>query len=154
MKNNQLGFNLLYVLLILALGIGGAVGWRYYERHQAEERQRVARAEQQKALAALETVLGKWIDAAKLAGSTSRVALAQPVASLQSLKREAEGIFVPSCLDPAKLQLVTGMQLVVDGFIKFMANDYALEAIKPEDLFISAAERLKVYHQEKSRCSP
>ena len=140
-------------MLIVAVALGGAVAWRYYERRQAEEQQRIARAGQQKALAALETTLGKWVDAAKLAGSTPRVALAQPVASLQSLKREAEGIPVPSCLDPAKQQQVAGMQLVVDGFIKFMANDYALSDVKPEDLFTAAGERFKAYHEEKKRCS-
>ncbi|QIL81760.1 hypothetical protein G7047_18945 [Diaphorobacter sp. HDW4A] len=44
----------------------------------------------------------RWADAERLAFSTSRIALAMPIANLQALKREVEAMDVPSCLNQAK----------------------------------------------------
>lgn len=65
----------------------------------------------------------RWIDAEKLASSTSRIALAGPVGALQELRRQAEGLRPASCLADAHKSLVSLVGASVDGYISFMRHD-------------------------------
>lgn len=64
----------------------------------------------------------KWKDAIQVAQRTSRIGLATPVAALQALKREAEGLIVPDCLKNGKVNLLEAMKLEIDGFLAFMGD--------------------------------
>jgi len=64
----------------------------------------------------------KWKDGIEVAQRTSRVGLATPVATLQALRREAEGLIVPDCLKNGKANLLEAMKLEIDGFLAFMGD--------------------------------
>jgi hypothetical protein len=64
----------------------------------------------------------RWADAEKLALSTSRIALAQPVAALQSLQREIETAPVDACMATPRDHLKTLVKQNVDVMIDFMGR--------------------------------
>lgn len=67
----------------------------------------------------------KWDDAVTLAGSTARINLDGPVSTMQNIKREAELLIVPLCLERPKSLLLSSMDLRIDGFIEFMQEHEA-----------------------------
>ena len=81
-----------------------------------------ARTSVQKATDGLDNLYKRWKDAALLAGATSRIALAGPMASLQAIKRETEALEVSACLTPAKTKLIAGMTAFIDGMVTFMQD--------------------------------
>lgn len=62
----------------------------------------------------------KFGEAVNLAGSTGRIALASPVATLQRIKQETENVETTGCLSPAKQDTITAMNYCIEGFMKFM----------------------------------
>ncbi|MBB4845002.1 hypothetical protein HNP55_003548 [Paucibacter oligotrophus] len=64
----------------------------------------------------------RWADADRLARTTGRIALAGPVANLQSLQREAEAVVVPECLFPASKALTTLITKSTEAIIEFMGK--------------------------------
>lgn len=74
------------------------------------------------AIAALNAQYMKWQDASRLAGTTARIALSQPVANLQAIKQETSALQVPGCLGAARIRLIGGMDLTIEGFMKFMVD--------------------------------
>lgn len=62
----------------------------------------------------------RWIDAEKLAASTARIAVAQPVSALQVIHREVEALTVASCATDSKKALVSLTKRSVDTMIQFM----------------------------------
>lgn len=93
---------------------------------QAEELRRQQELEEVRRAAAAKSTLEKlylrWQDAERLALSTPFLALSGPVATLQSLRREAEDIDVPPCLLVARAKLAGGMKRTVDGFLSGMGD--------------------------------
>jgi hypothetical protein len=79
--------------------------------------------------AALIGIYRRWIDAERLAGATGRIALATPVAALQSLQREAESVRVAECVVYAKAGLVRLIKGSVDAYIDFMHNNRELTSV-------------------------
>lgn len=75
------------------------------------------------AAAPLLTIYRRWLDAERLAMSTSRIALAGPVASMQAVQREAEGVSVPACLGDAKKALVDLSAQSTTALIEFMRKN-------------------------------
>lgn len=71
----------------------------------------------------------RWADADKLARTTPRVALAGPVASLQALQREAEGMSVAECLAPAGKALTTLVTRSTESIIEFMGRREATNMV-------------------------
>lgn len=72
---------------------------------------------------------GRWSDALKLASSTGRIALAQPVKDLQALKREFEQ-HQPSnfCEQQMYENLSQSYDHTITGFLDFMTNkEYSTE---------------------------
>lgn len=65
----------------------------------------------------------RWADAERLALSTSRIALSGPVAALQALRRESEGLSVYQCVDEARKILVELVKKSSEGLLDFMAKD-------------------------------
>lgn len=70
----------------------------------------------------VDDLYAKWKDAIQVAQRTSRIGLATPVATLQALKRDAEGLIVPDCLKNGKVNLLDAMKLEIEGFLAFMGD--------------------------------
>lgn len=64
----------------------------------------------------------EWDDADKLAGSTSRIALAPQVAQLQCIRRDVQAQEYPPCGQDAQTKLVAMMDLTIQGYIDFLAQ--------------------------------
>ena len=74
------------------------------------------------AIASINAVRVRWDDAVKLAHTTARIALAGPVANLQSIKREISAMTVPTCLTSPKEKLAASMDTTINGFMQFMQD--------------------------------
>lgn len=131
------------VLVVLAVGAVGALGGWYGSKagktqgdtravasEKSEEATFIKRQEEEKnkkvlekATADLNRLRERWRDASELAGSTARIALANPVAALQALRRETTEMVVPACLDDAKAELSDAIDQEIQGFMAFMQDD-------------------------------
>lgn len=129
------------------------------QRKIAEEREALVKRQEdekrkgdlEKAIASLKLIHGRWQDAERLAQSTARIALAQPVSTLQQIKRETDGILVPPCLDAAKSHLISGMNWTIEGFIQFMTDKKFSEITTPP-FFSSAKKEFSEYEKTKDAC--
>lgn len=181
MKNraaHHQGGSVWVILLVLCAIVIGS--WQYSE-HKAEKKriaaEAIAKAEQQKRDAeraelekrlaqekqqqdaltasnkALDTLLSRWDDAIKVAGTTGRIALAGPVSTLQGIRREAEAMTVSPCMDPAKALMVASMQHSIDGFITFMRNEMKIGDTLAKIDFDEAAKKLAEFKVARGGCS-
>jgi Domain of unknown function (DUF4124) len=82
----------------------------------------------QQGLAAFRQLEGRWWDAAHLANATSRSALAGPVGQLQSLKQAMQDLAVPPCLVRAKERTLTGMGVMITGYLAGMKGLVPLDS--------------------------
>lgn len=166
------------ILLVLIAIVAGA--WQYSEHQadkkriaaevlaQAEQRRRDAeRAELEKRLAeerqkqdalmaaskALDSLLSRWDDAVKIAGTTGRIAMSGPVSTLQSIRREAEALTVSPCMDTAKALLLASMQHSIDGFLTFMRNELSMGAALAKFDFDEAAKKFAEFKAAREGCS-
>jgi hypothetical protein len=105
------GFAVLCIVLI-----AGGVGWHYFYGPCGVTRVQTASEK-------LTDQNQAFDDAYNIASSTSRIALAQPVAELQSILRETEIVPVPACMEVAKTELTLSMDAAVKGFLAFMADE-------------------------------
>ncbi len=98
----------------------------------------------------LNNIEQRWIDASTLISSTSRIALAPQVANLQEMKRDLKAIEVSECLTPAKNELNEYMEMEIDIYLKFMADQlsdsYALSQKQ------KMQEKVTKYKTLKSQC--
>lgn len=92
----------------------------------------------------------RWIDTSTLISSTSRIALAPQVANLQGMKRDLNAIEVGECLIPAKNELNDYMEMEIEVYLKFMADNlsdsYAASQKK------KMLEKVNNYRTLKSKC--
>lgn len=87
----------------------------------------------------MSAVVDKWNDAFAIAESSARISLADPVASLQEVKREAGAITPPACMADYHDNTVDAMDTLVTMFLDFMSDpDYDFEENGLE-LFVSMA---------------
>ncbi len=91
-------------------------------------------------------VMNKWDDAAKVADSTSRIALSAPVTRLQEIKREAESLMVPQKYKACHPHLLNYMNNLIEGYLSFMRNEESIV----EQFFIKGYSELR----ECSSCFP
>jgi len=177
----QRGRVLWVVLLGAALAVGGAWKYRQGQnekraqaqqveaqriqqenetRAQAERKEleaRIAKEKQQRdaltsSLTAIDALVARWVDAVKVAGTTSRIALGPQVAALQAIKREAEQLTVPPCLDQGKADLVQAMTATVDGFLTFMRNELNIGQQLSKADFEASARHMESYKSGRSSC--
>lgn len=101
-------------------------------------------------IADLEAVFDEWDDANKIAGSTSRIGLAGPVAELQKIRRSVTDMNPPECAREVETLLVNHMDKTIDGYLSFMADEpdatvsrHFDEASKLQDDFLWAFTLLK-----------
>lgn len=67
---------------------------------------------------------GRWSDAFRVAGSTSRIALSQPVRDMQQIKRDLEShITKTDCEAKMKQELLRSYDFSIDGFLQFMQKN-------------------------------
>ena len=125
------------------------------ERKAVEGRQVDAKKRQdalQVSLRAVDDLLARWGDAMQIASSTSRVALATPVGVLQSIKREAEQLTVPPCLDSGKAELVKSMEASVEGYLVFMRNEAQLGNELAKVYFDQAGASMDTFKNARLAC--
>ncbi len=73
--------------------------------------------------AQLLAVYQRWIDAERLAMSTSRIALAVPASTLQALRREIQGMQVAACLEDARQSLEVLIHKSAEAVLQFMGKE-------------------------------
>ena len=125
------------------------------ERKAIEQRQVAAKQKQdvlKVSLQAVDDLLGRWEDAMKVAGSTARMALSTPVGVLQSIKREAEQLTVPPCLDGGKTELVKAMEASVEGYLIFMRNEAQLGNELAKGYFDQAGASMDAFKNARLAC--
>lgn len=74
-------------------------------------------------LDALGDIPAEWDDAVELAYSTPRIQLSGRIMDLQSIKRAADRLDVPSCGVEANEALVKQMESRIAGFVAFMSEE-------------------------------
>lgn len=165
-------------MLVLALALVGA--WRYAV-HKAEKRQLAQESKQkqdeeriregerrelerrieedkkqhdvlQASSSALDSLLARWSDAAQVASTTSRIALSGPVATMQSLRREAEQLKVSPCMDLAKAHLVASMGDAIEAFLVFMRNEMGLGEAMAQSHFADSRTNLQAFKAARADC--
>jgi hypothetical protein len=95
-------------------------------------------------LESIEPLLEKWDDANQLAGSTSRIALSGPVATLQEIKQEAAELDSPTCAEFVSSTLSDYMDLTIESYLAFMTeepDDFVQLTIILTDVMESEADR-------------
>lgn len=125
------------------------------ERKAMEERLAKEKAQRDAlstALKAVDDVVARWNDALKLASTTSRISLSGPVASLQSIKRDAEQLTVPPCLDQGRVDLVRSMSSTEKGFLVFMRNELRLGDVLAQGDFEEAAKAMDAFKKSRAAC--
>ena len=66
----------------------------------------------------------KWSDAIKVASSTSRIALSQPVKDMQEIKRSLNAKTTNTyCEAKMKAELINSYDYAIDGFLQFMQKN-------------------------------
>lgn len=95
-------------------------GYFTYAERQAKEAERAAN---RASIDAIVAAANRWDDAVKLAQSTPRIALAGPLGSMQSLRREVETMSVSACVIPARDALASAMTSQLNGFLAFMGQN-------------------------------
>ena len=175
---SQRGYVIWVILLVLVAAVLGA--WRYSEHRAAQkqiakevaERQvQQTRAEQERkaveerlakekaqrdalstSLKAVDDVVARWNDALKIASTSSRVSLPGPVATLQAIRRDAEQIVAPPCLDVGKAELIKSMSSTEQGFLVFMRNELKLGDVLSKGDFDDAAKAMAAFKRERETC--
>lgn len=126
------------------------------EREALEEQANKAKKGQNdplaQALKRFDDLDARFTDARKVAESTSRIALSQPVAALQALQREASDLQAPPCLEQGKTSLVQAMKETVDGYLVFMQNPAKMGAELAQTHLTTAETMLETYHKARATC--
>ncbi len=125
------------------------------ERKAVEDRQ-AQEKEQKDALASslkdVDSMVRRWDDAVKLAGTTGRINLSGPVSTLQAVKRDAEQLVVPPCLDTGKAELVKSMSQTIEGFLVFMRNELKLGETLAQIHFDEAKTAMSAFQRARASC--
>ena len=175
---HQSGNTLLVIAIVLMVGLGGAIYMnesRKAAATQKAQREADLKAQQDRAererealrkaaedakakdilvttLKSVDEVMARWNDAAALAGNTSRMALSTPLAALQAVKRDAAALTVPPCLTEGKAAMVKGMELMLEGYLEFMANTAKMGDILARAKFEEAKPEFDRYKAARAAC--
>lgn len=120
--------------ILIALGLVallGAGGWYALDSGMfvASPAEQTATAERRCADAStayrdeIQPLAQEWEDAVKLAGQTSRMALPGQVSAMQAIRRKADAMAPPACLEKTHGHLIASMDASIDGFLSFMSQD-------------------------------
>lgn len=95
-----------------------------------------------------------WADAVLVSGASARIALAQPMAKLLELKREAESQVFSECLDRANKHRIKHMGLYINAMEIFMLDTSKLAQYRMEPLIVESTKELKTYQSDLKVCDP
>lgn len=99
----------------------------------------------------LNKIILEWTDAATIAGATSRIALSQPVAKMQEIKRNISTKKYQGCAESTRLLYVDAMTTNIDAYLTFMrGSEYELEAATK---MIDYRKQLELAESEKKSCT-
>lgn len=139
-----------FVALLVAL-VGAYATWSAYQKSHLRAAHQAAVAA---SIANMDKAQSQWVDAMRVAGAAPRVALAGPVAGLQSIRQTVMGLDVPDCLIPNQQHLVRGMDAGIDGMLAFMRNDlpkYELEEFTSQKMQLMKAS-FTAYEEKPAVC--
>lgn len=91
-------------------------------------------------------------DASRIAGGTGRIALAQPVATVQTLHREAAQLAAPPCFATGRDDLADAMKETVEAYLVFMQNRDKLGDILAAAHFDRATKSMERYRSARAAC--
>lgn len=77
------------------------------------------------------SIQSRWDDAVKLAGMTSRIALSQPIAQMQAVKREMDELRINPCFDKSTAAMASGMNDAIfafEMFVRYPSNNSASDS--------------------------
>lgn len=97
-------------------------------------------------------IFTEWQDAEKVAGSTSRIALAPSVSKLQEIKRNLASLSYAGCMETTRILYVTAMNTQIEAYLDFMrgSEGEAAAQLKFNDYYKQADQANKEY----VRCKP
>lgn len=126
------------------------------EREALQEQERRAQQEKRDLLAQTlkhyDDLLARFYDASRVAGGTSRIALAQPVATMQGLHREAMQLAVPPCLATGRDDFVDAMRETVEAYLVFMQNRDKMGELLAAAHFDKAGKNIDRYREARAAC--
>lgn len=128
------------------------------QREREALQEQAKKAEQEKsdllaqALKQFDDVVARFNDASRVAGGTGRIALAQPVATMQALHREAAQLAAPLCLATGRDDLADAMKETVEAYLVFMQNRDKLGDILAAAHFDRATKSMERYRSARSAC--
>lgn len=126
------------------------------EREALQEQERRVQQEQRDLLAQTlkryDDVLARFYDANRVAGGTSRIALAQPVAAMQALHREATQLAIPPCLATGRDDFVDSMRESIEAYLAFMENRDKAGELRASVHFEKAGKSMDRYRAARSTC--
>jgi Na+-transporting NADH:ubiquinone oxidoreductase subunit NqrC len=103
---------------------------------------------------AMDKAFQEFLDAKKVAHSTSRIGLATPVLALQAARRKFLDLQVGKCLDGAKQTLAASMASAVSGFTIFMSNEAGMGALDASDFFENHTKQRNAGVIDMALCKP
>jgi hypothetical protein len=93
-------------------------------------------------------VLSRFADAVTLGDSTPRMQLADVIADMQAIRRDAESLSFSDCLTPIRPHLIAYMDSAINAFTAFLAEnpyqDQFTQAFIEREEFETAYSRLRV----------
>lgn len=99
----------------------------------------------------LNRVILEWMDAATVAGATSRIALSQPVAKMQEVKRNASAKSYKGCVESTRLLYVDAMTTNIEAYLEFMkGKEYEFQAAS---MMMDYSKQIEMAEREKKNCS-
>lgn len=99
----------------------------------------------------LNKIILEWMDAATVAGATSRIALSQPVAKLQEIKRNITTMKFQGCVESTRLLYADAMATNIEAYLEFMkGKEYEFMAAS---LLTDYSKQLEMAENEKKNCT-
>jgi uncharacterized protein (DUF983 family) len=91
-------------------------------------------------------LLGRFVDAVKVADSTARISLVPIITQMQEIRREAQSKQPPPCAAPAYNDILQGMDLYIEAFLSFSAQGRGAEVTmafaQAEATFITGVDQM------------
>ena len=97
-------------------------------------------------------IFSEWEDAEKVAASTGRIALAQPVAKLQEIKRRLAAESYAGCMETTRILYVAAMNSQIEAYLDFMRGIEGEAAAQIK--FIDYEKQVEQAKKEYIRCKP
>lgn len=103
-----------FLVIVLICILGGSGWWYFYGP--------CGKTVVEKSLAGIYDQMNAFLDAASVAGTTSRIALSTPISDLQEIRRTTDKIETPACLIYGKTKLVSSMENTIQSLLAFQGN--------------------------------